>query len=367
MKIIHVTPYYPPHLGGMEIAIKEFFELSKKNDIDAIVLTSNIGGNKKNKIKSTTDVIRLKTSFFLNVPILWNLFWEIFKRANKETIVHLHTAIILTPEIAYLAARLKRAKVISHVHLDTERSTIYGYLLPLYNQIFLKYILKNSDRVICPTTDYISLLNKKYGVQVNKIKIVPYGIHYDQFKDINPSHCDETRLIFVGRFSEQKDLPFLIDVVEELKKKRKIKLYLIGEGNQKQKLQILVKSKKLEKAIIFNNKIDHSKIQNAYLFGDIFVLSSNLESFGIVLIEAMACGLPLVVSDIAGVRCIINNGENGFLCKKNIKDFCEKINLLIDDKELFFKISKNNKIESRKYDWKKSTENLIEIYRRIIK
>lgn len=160
------------------------------------------------------------------------------------------------------------------------------------------------------------------------------------------STCDNKRAICVGRLNEQKGYEYLIDAWSLVAIKHPDwKLDVYGAGEIKAELQQMINSKGINKSLVLNEPI--SNIMEEYLESSIYVMSSRYEGFGMVLIEAMACGVPCVSFDCPyGPSDIINDGEDGFLVEYlNTKALADGICKLIEDpdqRKLFGKNARKN-------------------------
>jgi glycosyltransferase involved in cell wall biosynthesis len=261
---------------------------------------------------------------------------------------------------------LKLVKAINRKHnFDLLLGTTYVHnnLLPL--------IVKNTETktmgcehvVYNYPPKFIQILRKKMYPKLNSV-IVLNETEYTNFSFLNnisvipnclPFETDqmatlkEKRIISVGRLTHEKGFDILIDIFENVfKEKPDWELMIYGEGEEYNSLELKIKKNKLEKNIqLCGTKKNISK---HYLESSIFVLSSRSESFGIVLIEAMNHGLPVISFDCDGPKNLISNDENGFLIPQfNIKEFSEKLLFLIDNEEKRQKMGEIAKQTSLKY------------------
>ena len=358
MRIIQITSYYPPHLGGMENVIREISESLVKKGHQVEVFTSNIG-YKKEKLKSIKNlkVYYLKSFVFANTPIMPSLFFYLMK-IPRDSILHLHVAPAFIPEVVYLISRIKKIPYIAHIHLDIKRSGKLGFLLPLYKNIILKRVLKSASKIIVLSEEYKTLINKKYNIFDNII-IIPNGVGKEFFinkKNISPNH---TNLLFVGRLSTQKNIPKLIDCVSLIK--NKVVLDIVGDGEKKTEIGKLIYNKKLNNVILHGQKTG-KKLINFYKNADIFIMTSDIEAMPLVLLEAMASNTPIVASDVLGIHEIV--GESGILVNPPTPDnFAKAIDNLIEDKILMDILSKRGRKKAKNYDWNKIMERLEDVYR----
>lgn len=160
------------------------------------------------------------------------------------------------------------------------------------------------------------------------------------------------------------------------KKKMDFKFLIVGQGVNKLKSEI--GSENLSNQIIlidtYKNSLTNetefpsSKIINYLLISDFFIFPSVLESFGVVIIEAMAAGLPIIANDVPGSKDLITNKKTGFLFKRinDTESYIKKIQLLVTNKQLVSKMRLNCIKESRKYDWEKVCSTYLNLYETII-
>ena len=199
----------------------------------------------------------------------------------------------------------------------------------------------------------------------NRIKVINNPLPFDS-KEI--STCKNKKIISVGRLEKEKGFDILIDVWKKVNEKHPdwiLEIY--GEGSLRKKLQEKIDLLNLEDSLIL--KGNEKNIQSKYLENSIYVMSSRYEGFGMVLIEAMSCGLPLISFDCPyGPKDIIKDGENGFLVEfGNIEEMAEKINYLIENEDKRIKMGKKSKELSYNYSeekimnqWKELFKNLLE-------
>ena len=165
------------------------------------------------------------------------------------------------------------------------------------------------------------------------------------------STCDNKQAIYVGRFNEQKGLEYLVDAWAKVYRLHPDwTLHLYGDGEQKNMLENLIKDAKLQDVVIIHQPTP--QIMDRYLESSIFVLTSRFEGLPMVLIEAMACGLPIVSFNCPwGPADIIKNKEDGFLVEYlNTDEEAEKICQLIEDPQLRKTMGINARKNIRRYE-----------------
>ena len=180
-----------------------------------------------------------------------------------------------------------------------------------------------------------------------KTRVIPNSL---PFYPDHASLCENKKVIFVGRLSEQKGLEYLIKTWEIVSRKHKDwTLHMYGEGEQKSMLNHLIQEAGLENTVIVHQPT--LQIMEKYLESSIFLLTSRFEGFGMVLIEAMACGLPVVSFDCPwGPADIINDGEDGFLVGYlNVDEAANKVCKLIESQELRIEMGIRARVNVQRY------------------
>lgn len=243
-------------------------------------------------------------------------------------------------------------------------------LFSLISLAIKKSLLKKADKITCFSLDYIksSQIAKFYKKNKNKFIEVPYGIDTEKFHPSEKDAKEETmKIIFVGGLDKAHYFKGLEVLIEALKlSKEKIKLNIVGEGDRKKYFEELVKKEKLEDKVCFLDPVENSRLPSIYRENEILVLPSinKSEALGIVLLEAMASGLGVVASNLAGVRSVFSDHEEGLLIKANSpEDLKEKLDQLAKNYILRKVMGKRGreKIE-RKYSLEKMLEKLNSIF-----
>lgn len=219
-----------------------------------------------------------------------------------------------------------------------------------------KMIYRISSKIIVQSDYMKKRLQKSFKIEPKKIAVT-FGGQLEFKKNYRkiPSEAkkirkDEKVLLFMGIMDKRKNAIFLVDVIDKvIKVNPKIKLVLIGDGEQKKLIQQKLKEKKLLSHCIFRNSAYGE--EKCYWLSrmDIFVLPSLEEGFGIAVTEAMSFGKPVVVSNIEPFKEIIKNNIDGYTLPLKLSIWIEKLVVLIDNKELRSGIGKKAKNKVEKY------------------
>jgi len=184
-----------------------------------------------------------------------------------------------------------------------------------------------------------------------------------------------SKILFVGRLIEKKGVEYLIKAIPYISAWNECKLIIVGKGFEEDKLKKLVIDLDLENNVKFIGKVSRNKITKYFKSSDIFILPSivdskgEVETLGVVLIEAMAMGIPVIGSDIGGIPDVIDDSINGFLVEpKSITDIADKVIKLLSDKKLRNKFIKNAKKKVKeKFDWNNIALDIENVINEVIK
>ncbi len=306
---------------------------------------------------------------------------ELKKVFQEEKINMVHILLPMSGAlIAIKAARALNIKIVAHSHSQPENlfMDMPKLIQPVLNNLWNKYltwVYGKAELLIYPSELARSLLNK-LSDKNQPSSVVSNGINLGEFKpiDIGDFHerfnipSDKVKLLFVGRLYPEKSIDTLIKAVPHIiKEHQNTHIMIAGVGHLRSKLEKLAYSLGVNKHITFLGLVsDEDKILT-YNASDIFVLPSLAELEGIVVLEAMACGKPIIISDakISASRYFVDS--NGFLFKKeNSEDLARQALKLITDVGLRKKMGEASLIKSRQYDINESVLKLENIYYSIL-
>lgn len=224
------------------------------------------------------------------------------------------------------------------------------------------YFVVNSE----DTKNYFS--NNLPDYLKDKIKYIPLGFNFDRFyihKEKSIDLSKKIKILNVGSFQDKKNQKFLLDIAEELiKRSINFEINMIGDGKKFNLISELITKRGLENYINLHGLIDH--VEEWYRSSDLYVHTAYYEPFGLVFLEAMASGTPIVTLDGKGNRDLIENGKTGYIInEQNAKLFADRIESLKNDKILYSEISKYAKIFAKTFDSKARTIELIDFYFKI--
>ncbi len=237
----------------------------------------------------------------------------------------------------------------------------------IINKITLTLHLKTISKCshLIAITEQVKRIYSKF-LNEDKISVIPLGVDTKIFRPATENASrEETEILFVGSLYPVKGVKYLIESMKYVIREEKgIKLRIVGEGPEKKRLRSLVDRFRLKDKVIFEGFVPHNEIVKYYQNCDLFCFLTLGEPFGMAILEAMACGKPVIASNIGGPAEIIKNSETGFLVNpKNTKLVAERIIQLVKNKKLRKMMGrKARKIVTEKYSLEKISEKYYKLY-----
>lgn len=245
-----------------------------------------------------------------------------------------------------------------------------------------KQVLRRVDRVIVATIAELTQLRFLYKADAKKLVVIPPGVDVSHFY---PIPADEARsyiglkpedrmILFVGRIEPLKGVDTLLEAMSclQMKESRPVHLAIIGGdpaaspemmNAEMARLKNLCEVLGLDQSVVFLGVRDQDKLPYYYSAAEVVVMPSHYESFGMVALEAMACGAPVIASEVGGLAYLVRDGETGFtIPAEEPETLCEKLSWLLNDDELHAKMSAQAAAYAQDYAWEKIAKQIVDVY-----
>lgn len=321
------------------------------------------------------DHMTYKGGIPLSIKYIISLFRYRKIISRTSDILHFHRLEFIFPFV-WFYKREKTPLIFATVHWFPKRIEKYKkrslLKMPLARKIYFlveRYVLLFVDRIIFVSVEARDYYYKKFPHLMNKSEYLPTFVDPDDFKPMDKYACrkkfsldkEQKIILYVGRLDAPKGLDLLLNAYKLIENDSAGEhlLLLVGEGEEKGYLQELAKRLEIRK-IKFIGALPHSEISEIINCADVFTLVSKSEGMPIVLLEALACGIPAVSTDVGQVRDVVKNGYNGFVIEgRDPQAFKQKISELIQTRESL----KKNCVESiRQYSSSIISEKLVALY-----
>jgi glycosyltransferase involved in cell wall biosynthesis len=338
-RICIVSPFPPPY-GGMAIQAQKLVTLLKRSGFEVISVKTNAEYPKAIACMSKIKVLRTLISLFL---FLKNLHKALAKVEVVYFLTGFFNFFFWVTYPALLLIKMHRKKVILSAHGGAARLFLKKYGL------LVKHILNTVDIIVTPS-DFLKDIFK--DVLDMEAKIVPNITDLDQFEFME--RCAIRPKLLVTRSLEKiynvKCVIKAFKIVHE--RFPDAVLGIVGDGTERGMLEDLVSQLGLSNCIKFFGRVAHENIQKVYDEYYIYVNASNVDNLPLTILEAFACGLPVVSTNVGGISYMIKQGETGLLVNKNdFNALAQKVIQLVEDNELALRLSKNAREECQKYSW----------------
>ncbi|MHB1657598.1 MAG: glycosyltransferase [Burkholderiales bacterium] len=389
LKVLHVIPYYYPAFGfGGPVTLVHYLNKALVNkNVDVTVFTTDVGIKKGIENNSEIIVDGVKVNYFRHKSFLkflsrsgWNLSFELIdslrKRLAQFDIVHISEIWSYSAAFAsYYSIKFKKPYIVS------PRGSLYPYTfkkkiwkkLPYY-YLIAKRILENASLIQYVTEDEKDKSHNFLKLKSNST-VIPSGIDFLEFsilpdkgelKSKFPYLKDKKIILFLSRINWIKGLDILIESFKELTETRNdLHLIIAGEDlgdGYKEIVKGWIENYGLENMVTFTGLLKGKDKLMAYVGSDVFVLPSYSENFGMVIIEAMACGTPVIISDKVGLCKEVKKCEAGFVVNTTAESLTEALKTLIDNDELRKSFSDKGKKFVQYYDIDNVAEIMINAY-----
>jgi len=327
-------------INGVAKTTQKLLDLAKEEELNIKFIISDERCIEDSHIKNFKPMISFALPEYENITINIPNLLELLDYVESENFDIVYAA---TPGVigiyALIIAKVLGIPFVSAYHTDFPEYA-YRYTSEPYFKYAAEMLMKTfyglSDRVLIPSFSYYEKL-KNYGIKEDKLVIFKRGVNKEKFnpifrdkdfwKNFDPTYRGERVIVYIGRVAKEKDLDVFIEVFELLKEERNLKFAIVGDGPYKYELEKVYKDR-----IMFTGFLEGEDLSKAYASADIFLFPSTTETFGNVVLEAMASGLVPLVSDKGGAKEHITHGQNGFIINQNNPvEYANLIKKLLED------------------------------------
>lgn len=371
MRIGFFTDGFLPQPNGVATSVYESAKELERRGHEVIVIAPRYPGY----IDHDLNVIRLASLKVVKQPeirVALNLPDKSLRKvvSLEFDIIHGHSGGPITL-LGSQIARAKKIPIIITYHTLWNRYTHYilkgKVVSPKMIERATKIFGNSVDRIIAPTEGVEREL-RSYGVK-KPISIVPSGIDIEKFARAKPGFlrkkikvARDPIILFVGRLGREKSVDFLIRAFEKiLRDAPRTHFAIVGEGSEKKRLIRLAVRLGVARNTHVVGEVKNEEMYKMYKDASAFVFSSNTETQGLVISEALASGVPVVAIDDPAYKCI-ENGKNGYLVDRDENSFAQKTLAIIKDKRLHSEMSKHAIEIAQKFSVKSTIDSLESIY-----
>ena len=382
MRILLVSDVYFPRVNGVSTSIQTFARqfLALGHEVTLIAPSYATEAEERfpiHRIPSRPVPFDAEDHLMQRAPIRL-LYPEIARL--KPDVVHIQTPFAAHYEGVRLASYL-RVPLIETYHtyfeeyLENYLPLLPRQLLRLAARRFTVSQCRSVDALVVPSTPMLNVL-RGYGVSAD-CHVIPTGISSESFAcgdgaafrarhGIPP---DRPLMLYVGRVAYEKNVQFLIDVVEATRRSLPdILLVIAGEGPARGALERDVARRGLLKHVLFSGYLGRDReLPDCYAAADVFVFASRTETQGLVLLEAMAAGTPVVTTAVMGTEAVMSDGAGGLVVPEDAYRFSDALSRLLGDRELSSRLSGEATRKAAEWSDRALAEKMLCLYEDIIR
>ena len=362
-RIVQITPNYPPLLGGLERVVQILATtLAERHEVHVVTTDHGAAGAPRRAVEDGVDVRRHRSVSVAHTSVAPGMFGSLLG-IPRGSVIHLHCAQALIPELVWLGARLRRMKYLVHFHMDVGTSGPLGRLLPVYKKQFFGRVLRGAAGVIALTEPQAQFLHDYYGVRTERIFVVPNGVASEYFLPPRTPEPGPLRLLFVGRLGVQKNVARLLDAMSMVTEP--VRLRLVGDGELRAQLEEQAARLGLTEpasiaTVEFSGRLSGADLVEAYANAQVFVLPSDREGMPLVVMEAMAANLPVLATAVPGNIELVDGA--GVLVEPDPKALAAAIDRLARDTASHAELARLGSARARAYTWDAVATEVEKVY-----
>ena len=382
MRILMISDVYFPRINGVSTSTQTFRREFEKLGHEVTLIAPDYGDNgapehRTLRIPARRVILDPEDRMMRGGAVL-RLTEQL--RAQQFDIVHIQTPFVAHYAGVTLARRLGLPRVETYHTLFEEY--LYNYIpflpkswLRLAARRFSSWQCNDVDAVIVPSTPMLETLHR-YGIQEEGMEVIPTGMELKAFSGGDGARFRERHgipperptLVHVGRVAFEKNIDFLLRVVHLVKPQLPgILLVIAGEGPALRHLRRLAADLGLEDNVLFVGYLARDgELLDCYCAGDAFIFASRTETQGLVLLEAMALGVPVVSTAVMGTKDILAPGKGALVAEDDIGDFAKQVLRVLRDRALRERLASEGRAYAATWSATALAERMVELYRAVV-
>jgi len=350
-------------VNGVTTLVHEMCRLAREHEHDLTLISfSGRPPEGHGRIQHFKPVGQFRLPENDTVTLAFPPFLEILDYCDREQFTELIISTLgLAGLAALLAGKLLNLRMVGIYHTDLPQYIRYyteDDVMETATWKYLRWFYEQMDLIYVPSRYYRQQLRER-DFESTKLRLIPHGTDIEAF---HPRHRipdwwhrfggnGGPKITYVGRVAKEKDLDVLIEVYDTLALRRpECSFAVVGDGPYLQTM----KERLIRPNIIFTGFLFGEELSQAYASSDVFVFPSTTDTFGNVVLEAMASGVPVIVSDRGGPKEIVQHGRTGLVTKaRNAAEVLEGVERLIDNPSMRLEMATHARSYAEKQSWER--------------
>jgi glycosyltransferase involved in cell wall biosynthesis len=374
LRILVLTDYFYPHIGGgVEKVVHEVSKLLARRGLNIVIVTLNsisardvLDGLKIYRIRSVNLTRMIGIQLSISLLYLFKIY-KICRRENPD-LIHLNNRFFLTTLCSITLKCLLKKTIITTLHLGPMNvgSGLANFLIKVYERTVSRWIIRSSDQLIA-VSEMVRQHAINLGAAPNKVVVIPNGVDIDLFqpKEQMPNNPTRARRVaFVGRLIFNKGIQYLVEAAPYvLKQAPATEFIVVGDGPLRNTMIRRCKELGVLSSFSFLGLVP--SVADVLKECQIFVRPSLTEGMPLTILEAMSCGLPVLVTKNMGVNNIVIPGKTGVLLDPgNVRQLASSLVELINNYELCQELGHNARLLVEEcYSWERTANATLAVYK----
>lgn len=381
MHIAKFTNTYHPTISGVVRSVDSFRRALTELGHNVFVFTQDAGDYEDQEafiFRYLSLNLGLPNEFPATIPI--SPFMDRLLPSLKLDVIHSHHPVLLGQIAASKAEELNLPLVFTF----HTRYREYSHYIPIPQDVvqdfikgaidfWIKDYVKKCDHIIVPSEGMHAVIEKNYEISA-PVTVLPTGIDLHPYESADGAHVraennwnDNFVIISAGRLAAEKNWSLLLEAVADvIAKQPHVRLVLLGDGPESRKLQRQAKKLGIANHVDFRGKVPFEQVPAHLKAADLFAFASTTETQGLVTLEAMAAGLPVVAVDAVGTRDVVIDGEDGLLTENNKASLATAIERMVTEKDILNHFHQASLKKARQLNIVHQASALVEVYQQAI-
>jgi glycosyltransferase involved in cell wall biosynthesis len=381
MRLLHLTGEFPPYVsGGLATYVAAVVErLERDHDVDVALMRGNSlayaatdDGSERGPdvtLELDPDAVPEAVDGRLSASAARSVVDGELPSGDEYDAIHVHDWYGVLPALTLTGDGGPPMVVSSHLPIRSG-FTYSGHEIPERSKLRLEALgFQVAARVLVPSEFVAQVLRREYDVPPARITVVPNGVDTERFTpDSGAKEDTGATVLTVARLTEQKGLPYLLDAAETFSAGTTVEI--VGDGPLRADLEATCRSRSLGDTVRFRGYLPDDDLLNAYRRADVFAFPSVYEPFGLVALEAMACGTPVVAFDAGGVREVLMDDDRevrgGLLAPPgDVEAFGRALRTVVTNPDRSARLSREARELATEFDWRRTVTDLTAVYRAV--